>query len=153
MTSPVELPSAARNASTTLLVSHQIIWRPKGKLNNADVHLEQNAYGVPLQGRPRRPCPQSNGAPTDPQITFLHCYYCYKYHCTLLWLLLSSVLFIVQDFWNILWCKCLWMHGYSPHIYLPVYGLFECLFNFAFLMCNKVLAAECMWLHPIKLTD
>lgn len=24
------------------------------------------------------------------------------------------------------------MHGYSPHIYLHVYGSFECLFYFAF---------------------
>lgn len=40
------------------------------------------AHGMPLPRRLRRPCPQSNGAPTDPQITFLPCYYHYKYHCT-----------------------------------------------------------------------
>lgn len=68
-------------ASATPLVSHRIIWSSNTELNNADVLLEQYAHDVPLQRRPRRPCPQSNGAPTDPQITFLHCYYCYKYHC------------------------------------------------------------------------
>lgn len=68
-------------ASASPPVSHQIIWSSNTELNNADVRLEQYAHGVPLQRRPRRPCPQSNGAPTDPQITFLHCYYHYKYHC------------------------------------------------------------------------
>ncbi len=67
--------------SASPLVSHQIIWSSNTELNNARCSTGTICSCVPLQRGPRRPCPQSNGAPTDPQITFLHCYYRYKYHC------------------------------------------------------------------------